>query len=174
MTVVFTLVPTLAVVFAVWRWPTLRALRNRTASRRSATCLRAERCGARRRRRGGGARAPWSELNSGCFPLLLGASSLAFHKFELDELAHTLDVFAGWLLVLHLCYRALSIAVLCTPPLLGLPHSAASAYRWWLRPLLSIGFVMPWRSWPSSSKIHRINSHSTFRSVRQRRFRCLL
>ena len=93
--------------------------------------------------RGRSTSAVAGELNSGCFPLLLlGASSLAFHKSsELDDPAHTLDVFAGWLLVLHLCYCALSIAVLCTPPLLGLPHSAASAYRRWLRPLLSIGFV---------------------------------
>ena len=88
--------------------------------------------------RGRSTSAVAGELTNGGFPLLLlGASSLSFHKSsDLDDPTHTLDVFAGWLLVLHLCFCAMSIALLSAPRLLGF-----SSYWWWLRPLLSIGFA---------------------------------
>ena len=80
------------------------------------------------------------ELSGGSFPLLLiGASSLAFHRQpELQSQEHTLDIFSGWLLVLHLCFCSASVAVLSMPMLLGWQ---TPSYAGWVRWLFSASFV---------------------------------
>ena len=79
------------------------------------------------------------ELSGGSFPLLLiGASSLAFHRQpELQSQEHTLDIFSGWLLVLHLCFCSASVAVLSMPMLLGWQTPSYAGWRW----LFSASFV---------------------------------
>ena len=89
--------------------------------------------------RGRSTSAVAGELTSGTFPLLLlGVASLSFHRsHELASPAHTLDVFAGWVLVSHLGFCAVKLAAIAVPQLLGWPPF----YRTLLGSLLSVGFA---------------------------------
>jgi hypothetical protein len=65
--------------------------------------------------------------------VFLGSSSLAFHsKSVMNSPAHSFDILFGWILVMHVCYVCLAIA------LLGFLHTVKSL----LRPLLSISFIV--------------------------------